>query len=157
MGLTYEYHMEQEKENYKKRVAWIEKYKNLFPIAVEYGKMFGELVYFSPERYADIYFCPMLNIHLNLHPSKEDTIKVAYPTVDAMIKDPRLEMVSPLQRQPYNDQEYVYAIFQERASKEERKPYLSVYIYIDRVNTCKKVGTGKFKEIMKVVCSDEAS
>ena len=157
MALTYESYIEKEKADHEKRIDSIKRNKNMLSIATEYGLSFGELMYFSDKRYADIFFTPTITMQLNLHPKKEDTIKVAYPVIDEMIRDPRLEMIYPLQKQPYADQEYVYATFQEQMPKGKSGVCLNVFIYIDRINTCKKVGTGKFREIMKVVCSDEAS
>ena len=157
MKLTIEEYKNEEIKDHESNMAWLEKYARLLPIALEHAREFGELTYSTSERYAFVYLTPKLTMHLNVYLATDDTIKDIYPALDKMIKDPRLEMTSPLGKRPYGDNSYVTCNFRERLPQEENPQQLTVYIHIDRVSTCKRVGTGKFQEIMETVCSDEAS
>lgn len=157
MKLTIEEYKNEEIKDHKSNMAWLDKYARLLPIALEHAREFGELTYSASERYAFVYLTPRLTMHLNVYLATDDTIKSIYPALDKMIKDPRLEMTVPLEKRPLGGASYITCHFRERLPAEDHPPVIVVYIHIDRVSTCKRVGTGKFQEIMETVCSDEVS
>ena len=156
MKPSYEHYLDVELREQAESLEALKLNKNLFLIVAEHGEKFAPFKYDYKKRYTSLYYVPRLSMELQLHLAENDSVKDAYPLIDALIQDPRLEMVMPLPKHPSGSAEYVYCIFKEKLPDEESCQRLRVYIFFDRVSTCKKVGTGKFAEIMKVVCSDEA-
>ena len=89
-------------------------------------------------------------VDIDIHLGKKDPISSIYPLVDALIKDPRLTMTEPLPA-VLEDTDSFSCKFEENTKKKTRAK-LRVYVFIANSQVCVSVGTGKYKEITRVVC-----
>jgi len=155
--LTYEQAVEQEKVGFKDILHRLELHRGLFPIAHEYIKKFRSNCTDTPsetENYIS-YASGSLTIQclgLMVHIGEEDTIKTVLPTIDEMIRDPRLEVVKPLPKTVEDKYEPFDISFKLADNSNGAKLLVRIWIY--NSTKCKLVGTGKHKEIMEIVCEE---
>ncbi|GAG90791.1 unnamed protein product [marine sediment metagenome] len=152
---TYQQALKEVKAENEEKLIFLKKHKNLFPIADEYAKKFSlnnKTEY--GERGSRVNFCAdagtirAVGLFINL--GKNSIVSDVLPIVDEMIKDPRLEMIKTLDKEIKDKYEPIDCTFKERNSNNEATIQVRIFIYYS--TRCKEVGTGKFKEIMKIEC-----
>ncbi len=152
---TYQQAQNELEKDFSKKFEFLKEHKNLFPIAHEYAEKYAANHGYDPDKNnsnvgfaADTGTIQALGLHLM--PGGDENIQSALTIVDEMIKDPRLEMIKPLDKEVENKWQPIDVIFKERGSKSSAQLYVRIHLYQSTV--CKEVGTGRYKEIMKVVC-----
>jgi len=155
--LTYEQAVEQEKVGFKDILHRLELHRGLFPIAHEYIKKFRSNSTATPSETENYILYAGGNgtiqcLGLMVHIGEEDTIKTVFPTIDEMIKDPRLEVLKPLPKTVQDKYEPLDISF--KLANNSNGARLLVRIWIYNSTKCKLVGTGKHKEIMEIVCEE---
>jgi len=145
----------QRKEN-KRCLDQVRELEPLFPIAQEYADVVGVThEYNDGKRYATVTpnWLFKHTLDLNIWLGEKDTIKDLLPVADRMIKDKRLDYTNPLPPAMI-DADYISCTF-KIAGQKTYHPMFTVYIRADNSQACKRVGTGKYKEIMTYECTDD--
>ena len=159
--LTYRKALEEELEYQRDRMKKIHAHSPLFLIATEYGREFTNNIgwdHSTPERQFDITYAwgtGVINaVALNLRLGEQDTItKDVWPIVEEIMEDPRLEFKE--------DCEYIEMgwkgwnfLLRTANGNNDFRPTLKIRAWFEKSIKCKKVGTGKFEEVMEVVCEE---
>jgi len=144
------------REHKREREALAEA-RPLMEIAEEYAEKFSpNHTRNNEERFSrvgyDSFICHAATLDLYL--GKEDNASCTDPIIDAIIKDPRLELKDVPEKILENSTMAVWE-FAPKGSSTYR-PYLKVRVHYEQSESCKLVGTGRFlepKEIEIMVCS----
>ena len=152
---TYTKALKELRQTHKERLVFLSKHKTLFPVAHEYANKFTKNHSYSLEKRSsrvsfasDVGTIQGIGLYLDL--GKNDVFNDVLPLITEMIRDPRLEMTQPLDHTIKDKYEPVDCIFKERGA--DNGANIRVRVFVDHSLKCHEVGTGEFKEIMKVVC-----
>lgn len=153
--ITYQQALKELRKENSQKIKFLEKHQNLFPVANEYAEKFSDSHdYHFGKRNSRVSFAAdsgsIRALGLFFELGKDDTFNDVLPLIDEMIRDPRLEMTKPLDRKIESKHDPIGCVFKERTS--DNGASLRVRIFISSSTKCKQVGTGKYKEIMEVVC-----
>ena len=148
--------MTNQRKGNKKHLDQLRELEPLFPIAQEYADMVSPIhKYGDGMKYATVHpnWLSKHTLDLNIYLGEKDTIKDLLPIVDRIIKDKRLDYTDPLPPTMV-DADYISCVF-KIAGQKTYHPQLDVYIRADNSQACKRIGTGKYKEIMTYECTDD--
>lgn len=151
MATTYTSILKKLREEHKERLAMLEQYKEALLLTNKYAAIFSEAKAYTEGRYSYVNYVTLYAfgpLSLTLYPAKGENVSVAFPVIDAMIRDEKLEMVVPLEKKvdPYTGR--VRASFALRDNK------VGFSVYIDMARSCKQVGTGRYEEVKEYTCND---
>jgi len=141
------------RDDNKAKVAQLEKSKPVFPILTKYAKKFSEheSIYNKEKRYAYVsyqWYWTFSKPKLILGPAENEGPEEALKIVDEMIRDKNLEMTRPLSKEIDRDTGKLRAGFHLRESEVD----FDVEIDLTRSLECRRVGTGKYNEVMEYRC-----
>ena len=155
--LTYEEAVRDLQTDHENETEFLELHKPLFPIAEKYANIFSEnhqSRYGLKERSSEIVFASgtgtinCLSLNLNLGEG-DSTIKDVGPIIEDLKEHPDIEFVGECD---YLEVGWIGWNFKLKATK---KPIiLKVRAWFENTTKCKKVGTGKFEEVMEVQCEE---
>lgn len=93
------------------------------------------------------YYPPSVDIDVTFKSGNK--FKELYPLVDALIKDPQLDMVEAL---PTKLSALSGTIAKFTLKKHKGYPCLRIYVFMENSKVCVSVGTGEYKEITRIAC-----
>lgn len=143
--------IEEAQEAAKKELKDITKNQDLLNLAAEFAEMFstnhkrGE-----GERFSKIKHYYVGGVGTDLHLGKVDKSNVVHLIVDAMIRDPRLNLMGT----PAKELTSTSAAWSFETKDHNS---LDLTVYYEESETCTMVGTGKYTkayEIRRLICSD---
>lgn len=158
METAYQQAFKDLRKSQKNERELLKKHENLMGIAEEYADKFSSYREYQLDhtlRYVRIIYDHFIynNAKLTFYLAKQDNADIANPIIDAMIADPRLEMIECPEKVLENSQTATW-LFKPKDNKEYH-PRLMVDVSYERSESCKLVPTGKFSEpyeITKMVC-----
>jgi len=153
--LRFEDAVKEQEERFQKERAFLEKHKPLFRTAMEYGCMFSKNhddSYPHIKRASSITFaCGGITIDavaLDLYLGEDDSIiKDVGPIIEDLKEHPQLKFLEDTE---YLEMGWKGWDFRRR----DNGARLLVRAWFEQSTKCKKVGTGKFKEVMEVICEE---
>jgi len=154
---TYEDAVEEQERTHESERDFLKRHKPLFRTAIEYGNMFShndKWEYPITKRRADVTFAVgsgLINcVALNLYLGPEDSIiKDVGPIIEELKEHPYLKFKA--------ESDYIENGWKGWDFSMETNPgtaQLKVRAFFESSNKCKKVGTGKFEEIMEIQCEE---
>ena len=155
---TYEDAVEEQERTHESERDFLKRHKPLFRTAIEYGNMFShndKWEYPITKRRADVTFAVgsgLINcVALNLYLGPEDSIiKDVGPIIEELKEHPYLKFKA---ESDYIENGWKSWDFNMKTIL-GLPATLKVRAFFEASTKCKKVGTGKFEEIMEVQCEE---